>query len=73
MDENNAYEEFARDPNFPCPACPEDGRKCRRMCPVYRLWVALDWINMQYNAGIISAKEKEERIKNARKRYEECV
>lgn len=41
--------------------------------PAYRLWVALDWINMQYNAGIISVKEKEERIKNARKRYEESV
>lgn len=71
MNEQSYYDEFARDPAFPCPACPADGRRCRLMCLKYKLWAALDWINMQYNAGIISAEEKKVREENARKRYEE--
>lgn len=65
------YDEFAKDETYPCPKCKsmKDPRRCLRSCFRHRLWVAVDWINMQYNAGIITAAERDERIFAATKKY----
>ena len=64
-------DEFAEDETYPCPRCKnvKDPRRCLRSCFRHRLWVATDWINMQYNAGIITAAERDERILAATKKY----
>lgn len=65
------YDEFAKDETYPCPKCMSvrNPRKCLRSCFRHRLWVAVDWINMQYNAGIISKAERDERIYSAKQKY----
>ena len=65
------YDEFAEDETYPCPRCKSvnNPRRCLRSCFRHRLWVATDWIKMQYNAGIITAAERDERIHNAIQKY----
>lgn len=65
------YDEFAKDETYPCPRCKSvnNPRRCLRSCFRHRLWVAVDWINMQYNAEIITAAERDERIQNAIQKY----
>lgn len=65
------FDEFAKDDSFPCPKCEDtqNPRMCSKACFKYKLWVSLDWINMQYNAGIISKMERNVRMDNAKQKY----
>lgn len=65
------YDEFAKDETYPCPRCKSvnNPRRCLRSCFRHRLWMAVDWINMQYNAGLITEAERDERIFAAMKKY----
>lgn len=65
------YDEFAEDETYPCPRCKsvKDPRRCLKSCSRYRLWRAVDWINMQYNAELITAAERDEQILAATKKF----
>lgn len=69
---NSPYDEFSRqDETYPCPRCEikTNPRRCAKQCSKHKLWTAIDWINMQYNARIIRKAERDERIHNAIQKY----
>ena len=68
---NSPYDEFSRQESYPCPRCEikTNPRRCAKQCSKHKLWVAIDWINMQYNAGLIRKAERDERIHNAIQKY----
>ncbi|MGN0631385.1 MAG: hypothetical protein ACI4JN_08680 [Ruminococcus sp.] len=71
VEEYDFYKQLAKDPLYPCAKCKsgKDKDECPQMCLKYKLWFSVNWINIQYNSGIITEAEKEKRINDAYARY----
>lgn len=59
------WADMCRDPEFPCQHCEgvRSPRRCAdKTCERWRRWVMLEWVRMQYRAGIFSKAELERRV-----------
>lgn len=60
------WEALSCEPLYPCAKCSrvKFPRRCHnKECDDWRQWIMRDWLVMQYNAGIITEEEYNERMK----------
>lgn len=64
------FAELSRDPTYPCAKCKsrENPQRCTRQCLQWEKWIMRDWLTMQYNAGIMTKEEFDERMERVDER-----
>lgn len=70
--DTKTWEVLSRDPTYPCAKCRRVNHPefcINKKCAVWRRWIMRDWLKMQYNAGVMTKEEFENRMERV---YEQC-